>query len=422
MRIFAVFRYKDLRKKIIFILFCFFVFRILANIPIPGIEKEKVSAFFEKNQFFGFLNLFTGGALRNFSIGMLGLGPYITAIIILQLLTFIVPSLERLYKEEGEEGRRKFNQYGRILSFPIASLQAFGMLNFLKREGIFLSSSFLDISSAVLSVAAGSVFLMWLGELISEKGLGNGISLLIFAGIVARTPFYFYQLIKTFTFQKLPSLILFFLLAIFITFGVVLVTEAKRNIPVNYAKRVRGRKIFGGVKTFLPVPLNPAGVIPIIFAISVLIAPSMIGSFFAHSKNPLLKKISDISLNFSQNLFWYSFLYFILVFFFTYFYTAVTFDPKAIAENLQKMGAFIPGVRPGKETENYLSRVLTRILVFGGAFLGLIAISPSFVQKFTGITVFSFLVGGTSLLIIVGVVLETWKILETELQMRGYEK
>jgi len=418
-----IFKIPDLRKKIFFVLGVFIIFRIMANIPIPGIDISKLRDFFAQNQMFGLLNIFTGGALNNFSIVLLGLGPYITATIILQLLTMIFPQLEQLYKEEGEAGRQKFNQYGRILTVPLSALQAFSMIVLFQRQHIIGQMSPEILLISILTVVAGSVFLMWLGELITEKGIGNGISLLIFAGIIAQTPTNIRNLASTGTgvAANIPSYLLFFISSLFIIVGVVLVNEARRNIPVSYAKRVRGMKLYGGVSTYLPLNINPAGVIPIIFAISLMVLPQMAATLFAGLGIPFLANIAQAINNAFQNPWTYGAFYFILIFLFTYFYTAVTFDPKTISSNLQKMGGFIPGIRPGESTANFLKYILNRVLFIGAIFLGIIAVLPSIVQGTTNIHAFKFLVGGTSLLIVVSVVLETMRQVKAQLKMREYD-
>jgi len=419
-KIIQVFKIKDLRNKILFVLGIFAIFRILANVPIPGVNIENLRAFFQQFQMLGILNVFTGGALERFSIVMLGLGPYITAVIILQLLTMIFPKLEELYREGGEEGRAKFEQYGRILSVPLASLQAFGMLTLFSRQGIIAAFPPLTKISAILTITTGSLFLMWLGELISEKGIGNGVSLLIFAGIIADFPRNIGQMIATYEPSMIPSYLGFFGMALIIIAGVTLVNEAKRNIPVSYAKRVRGNRVYGGVSTYLPLNVNPAGVMPIIFALSILTFPPMIANFLGASSG-FLGKAAQLVSNLFKNSSIYGILYFILVFAFTFFYTMITFEPKSISENLQKMGGFIPGIRPGESTAKFLSYVLNRILPIGALFLGFVALAPSIIQGVTKVATFSFLVGGTALLIIVSVVLETVREIKAQLEMREYE-
>jgi len=419
-KLIQIFKIRDLRRKIIFILAVFAVFRLMANIPMPGVNADNLRKFFEQFQMFGLLNVFTGGALDKFSIVMLGLGPYITAVIILQLLTMIFPQLEKMYKEEGEAGRQKFNQYGRMLTVPLAFLQGYGMLALFQRQNVIPHLSPIVLLTSLSTITAGTVFLMWLGELITEKGIGNGVSLLIFAGIIARFPSDVRQMIITWDPARLPSYFLFFTMAVFIIAGVVLISEARRNIPISYAKRVRGMKMYGGVSTYLPMNINPAGVMPIIFALSILLFPGMIANFFAGSGG-MLGSIAKNIADFLQNSWVHGILYFILVGLFTYFYTAVTFDPKAISENLQKMGGFIPGIRPGESTANFIHYILNRVLFIGALFLGAIAVMPSIIGGITGIMVFRFLVGGTSLLIVVAVVLETVQQINAQLQMREYE-
>ena len=401
---------KELRNKILFVLGMFAVFRLMANIPIPGIDIAKIQEFFAMNQFFGMLNLFTGGALDKVSIVMLGLGPYITATIILQLLTMIFPRLEKLYKEEGEQGRQKFNQYARLATPVFAALQSYAMLLFLKSQGLIQGMGGFELITSILAVTGGTVILMWIGELISEKGIGNGVSLLIFAGIVADVPNNIRQAFLTYDPTQLVSYISFVLASILIIGAVVMVNEGRRNVSVSYAKRIRGNKMYGGVSTYLPMSLNPSGVIPIIFAMSLLMLPNMIGTFF---------HIDFLTSLFTNN--WiYGIAYFILVFIFTFVYTAVTFDPKNIATNLQKMGGFIPGVRPGKPTEEYIESILSKLLIIGATFLGTVAITPLIIQGVTGIQQFSFMIGGTALLIIVSVVLDTMKQINAQLEMYEY--
>lgn len=415
-----LFKIKDLRKKILFVLGIFVIFRIMANIPIPGVNAESLRVFFNQFQIFGLLNLFTGGALDRISIVMLGLGPYITSVIILQLLTMVFPQLEQMYKEEGEEGRQKFNQYGRLLTVPLALLQGYAMLSLLARQGVITNLTPGLLFASVLTITAGAVFLMWLGEMISEKGIGDGVSLLIFAGIIADFPNSVRQMVLTYDPSKIPTYILFFVMAIVIIAAVVLVNEARRNISVSYAKRVRGSKVYGGVSTYLPLSINPAGVMPIIFALSILLFPGMIANFFVGTGGMVGSIAQRVTILF-QNPWFYGSLYFILVFGFTFFYTAITFDPGAISKNLQKMGGFIPGIRPGPPTADFLRYILNRILSVGALFLGIIAVMPSVVGALTGMVVFHFFIGGAALLIVVAVILDVMRQVESQLQMREYE-
>ncbi len=419
-KVIQIFKIRDLKNKILFVLGVFAVFRVMANITIPGINAENLRDFFGQFQMFGLLNMFTGGALDNLSIVMLGLGPYITAVIIFQLLTMIFPQLEKMYKEEGEAGRQKFNQYCRIGTVPFAALQGYAMLALFQRQNVIGALSPTLLFTSILTVTAGAVFLMWLGELISEKGIGNGVSLLIFAGIIADLPNNIRQTLVTWEPAHLPSYLLFFGMALLIIAGVVLINEGRRNIPVSYAKRVRGMKMYGGVSTYLPLNVNPAGVIPIIFALSLMLFPSMIANFLGGAGGTVGSIAQSIGVLF-QNPWVYGVLYFVLVVLFTYFYTAVTFDPKAISSNLQKMGGFIPGIRPGTPTANFMYYILNRILLIGALFLGTIAVMPSIVGGITGVMVFQFLIGGTALLIVVSVVLETVRQINAQLQMREYE-
>ncbi len=419
-RIIQIFKIPDLRNRILFVLGVFAVFRLMANIPTPGVNAQNLKNFFDQFQIFGLLNIFSGGGLDQLSIIMLGLGPYITSTIILQLLTMIFPQLEKLYKEEGEAGRQKFNQYGRLLTIPLAILQGYVMIELLARQKVISGLSPLVLISSIATITAGTILMMWLGELISEKGIGNGVSLLIFAGIIASIPSNIRQIIVAWDTAQIPSYLLFFAMSIAIIAGVILITEARRNIPVSYAKRVRGNKIYGGVSTYLPLNVNPAGVIPIIFALSILLFPGMIASFLA-GVGGFVGTSAKVVADLLQNQWVYGTLYFLLIVVFTYFYTAVTFDPKSIAQNLQKMGGFIPGIRPGESTAKFLYYILNRVLLLGAVSLGIIALMPNVVGGLTGITNFEFLIGGTSLLILVSVVLETMRQVKSQLEMRDYE-
>jgi len=419
-RVIQIFKIPDLRDKILFVLGVFAIFRIMANIPIPGINPENLKEFFNQFQIFGLLNIFTGGALDRLSIVMLGLGPYITATIIFQLLTMIFPQLEELYKEEGEAGRQKFNQYARIATVPLAMLQAYAMLSLFQRREVIGSLPPTLMFSSIITITAGTFLLMWLGELVSEKGIGNGVSLLIFAGIAADFPNNIFQIIVNWDPSQLPSYLIFFLMAFFIITGVVVVNEGRRNIPVSYAKRIRGRRVYGGATTYLPLNINPAGVMPIIFALSILLLPSMVANFLSGTGG-MVGTIAQKIGAFFEDPWVYGGLYFTLVCAFTYFYTAITFDPETIADNLKKMGGFIPGIRPGVSTAQFLFYVLNRVLPFGALFLGIIAIMPSVIGRVTGIMTFQFLIGGTSLLIVVSVILETMSQINAQLQMREYE-
>lgn len=409
----------DLRKKILFILAILAVFRIAAAIPVPGVDPLRLKAFLAGNQFFGLFNVFSGGVLDNLSIVMLGVGPYITASIIMQLLTMIVPRLKEIYQEEGEAGRSRFNQYSRYLSLPLAFLQAYGLLVLLIRQQVIPPLDFFGFVSNIIVVSAGTFFLVWLGELITEKGLGNGVSFLIFAGIVSGLPSAIQQEIFTFSAEKLPALLAFVAVSVAVIAGVVVVSEGQRNVPVSYAKRIRGMRVYGGVSTHLPLRVNQAGVIPIIFAVSLILFPGLIGSFLAGVPNDVVQRISGFLVGVFNNQLIYGVFYFLLVFMFTYFYTAVTFDPQSIADNVQKQGGFILGIRPGRPTAEYLARIISRITLAGGLFLGVVAVLPLLVQAGFGIR--SLSIGGTALLIVVSVVLETIKQIDAQLAMREYE-
>ncbi|MEK7603898.1 MAG: preprotein translocase subunit SecY [Patescibacteria group bacterium] len=408
----------DLRNRVFFILGILVVFRLISNIPIPAVDSSQLRDFFAQNQFFGLISAFTGGSLGALSIGMLGLGPYITASIIMQLLTMIFPSLEQMYKYEGEAGRMRFNQYSRLLTVPLAALQGYGFLILLSRQNVIGSLGVMEWISAISVIIAGSVFLMWLGELITEKNLGNGVSILILAGIVAGLPGALRQTIFAYDQSQLITYIGFIVVALAVIVGVVYITEAQRNIPINYARRIRGMKTYGGVSTYLPMRVNNAGVIPIIFALSILLFPGMIASFLSGSKIDLVARVATFVNNIVQSNTWYSIFYFLLVVLFTYFYTAVTFDPKSISENIQKQGGYIPGIRPGPMTAQFLGYLLNRVTLVGAIFLGLIAILPNIVQSITGIT--SFTLGGTSILIVVSVALEIMKQMDAQLSMYEY--
>jgi len=409
---------KVLRNRIIFVLGSLVIFRVLANIPIPGIDALALEQFFGNNQFLGLLNIFSGGGLSNLSIVMLGVAPYITASIIMQLLTIMSPKLKAMYQEEGEAGRRKFSQYSRLISIPLAVIQGFGFLVLLQRNGVISQLSGLDLVTNIILVTAGSVLLMWVGELISEFGIGNGVSLIIFAGIIAGLPTTVRQLLFTFTPDQIPLYLGFLVVALLIIFGVVIVTEAERPIPITYARQVRGNKVYGGVSTYLPLRVNQAGVIPIIFALSILLFPQMIVNFLVNVDNQIIATISAFILNILNNSWFYASTYFILVFVFTYFYTAITFDPTTISKNLQRSGAFVPGVRPGRSTAEYLNKVLTRLTLFGALFLGVIAVLPLIMQGVTGIV--SFTIGGTALLIVVSVLIDLIKKIDAQVTMREY--
>jgi preprotein translocase subunit SecY len=413
-----VFEDESLRSRIFFVLGALVVFRILAAIPTPGVDAIQLEAFLSNNQFFGLLNIFSGGGFSNLSIVMLGVGPYITASIVMQLMTILVPRLKEMYQEEGDAGRQRFSQYSRYLSVPLAFLQAFAFVLLLQQNGIMPALSLLGLITNVFVIAGGSVLLMWIGELISEYGIGNGVSLIIFAGIVSALPSTIAQTIFSFDISQLPAYLGFIGAGIAIMAGVVYITEAERPIPVTYARRVRGMKVLGGVSTYLPLRVNQAGVIPIIFALSFLLFPQMIATFMQRIDVSWVQAAATGVVNGLANQWIYGALYFFLVVVFTYFYTAITFEPNQIAKNLQKSGAFIPGVRPGNTTAEYLGNIITRITLVGALFLGFLAVLPIILQGITGITALT--IGGTALLIAVSVVLDLVKKIDAQTSIREY--
>lgn len=419
-KILQVWKIKDLRNSLLFIAALLIVFRIAAHIPIPGINQEALQQLFASNQLLGIMNVLSGSSMENFSLVAMGVAPYITASIILQLLTMIIPKLEALSKE-GEAGRKKINQWTRMLSIPLAALQGYGLIAILRQSSgaIFGDLGAWELTSILVTLTAGTVFLMWLGELISEKNIGNGISLIIFAGIVAGLPSIVQQTIFVFDRSQLLTFIMFGVIAVITIVGVIIITEGQRNVPVSYAKRVRGQKMYGGVNTHLPLRVNMAGVIPIIFAISIILFPPMVAQFFLTAKTAWLVSAAEWTIAFFQDQLAYGIMYFVLVFGFTFFYTEVVFHPDQIAENLQKQGGFIPGIRPGRHTMEYLKNTTYRIILAGALFLGVIAVLPLILQGFTGFT--QLAIGGTSLLIVVSVVIETFKKIESQLTMRDYE-
>ncbi|PIU33113.1 preprotein translocase subunit SecY [Candidatus Woesebacteria bacterium CG_4_10_14_0_2_um_filter_39_14] len=417
--IFNAWKIPELRKRILFTAFIFVIFRLAAHIPVPAVNIAALKDLFARNQLLGLLDIFSGGTLANFSIMALGLNPYINSSIIFQLLTMAIPKLEALQKE-GEYGRKKINQYTRVLTVPLAALQSFGMYALLRNQQIISQLDPLRIGALVVTMTAGTIFLMWLGELISEKGIGNGISMLIFAGIVGRFPVSFGQTIAVFNPENFFNLIIFIVMSLAVIAGIVFINEAARKIRIQYARRISGQKMYGGQSTYLPLRINQAGVIPIIFAVSLVLLPSMLGNFLQGVPNPFLANFATGLANFFRpNGVAYNLIYFVLVIGFTYFYTAVVFNPQKIAEEIKKYGGFIPGIRPGEPTAFYLNKILNRITLVGAIFLGLIAILPSIAQGLTGIATMS--IGGTGILIVVSVILETTKQLESMMVMRSYE-
>jgi preprotein translocase subunit SecY len=416
------FKVKDLRKKILFTLAALVVFRFAAHIPLPGVDNQALKQLFAGNQLLGLLDIFSGGTLANFSILALGLNPYINASIIFQLLTMVVPQLEELSKE-GAYGRERLNQYTRWATVPIAIIQSLGIITLLRRQSppIVTTLDPLSLVAMVVTVTAGTIFVMWLGELITEYGIGNGISLLIFAGIVGRLPIGVFQTLSIAeTFDPMHILV-FVVMSLLVIAGIAYVNEASRQIPISYARRIRGGKNVGGGNTYLPLRVNQAGVIPIIFAVSLVLLPSMVGQFLVSTANlDLIQFGQTLTRFFNPASLGYNLTYFFLVVIFTYFYTAVTFNPQKIAEEIKKHGGFIPGIRPGQPTSSYLNRILSRITLAGALFLGVIAILPSIALGLTQVSTMT--IGGTGILIVVSVILETSKSLQAQLVMRDYDK
>jgi preprotein translocase subunit SecY len=415
----AIFSDRGLRNRIFFVIFILAITRFLAVIPIPEIDATALASLLKSNSFFGLLNILSGGGIASFSIVMLGVGPYITASIIMQLSTVLSPRLKEMYQEEGDAGRRRFVQYGRIISLPLAVMQGFALLTLLVRKDVLPAMTHVEMASNLIIITAGTMLMMWLGEQINERGIGNGVSLIIFAGIVAAIPQKLGQYMLTFDVSQIPTLVGIIVLVLAVISGIVFVTEAERPVPVTYARQTRMGASNGlGASTYLPLRLNQAGVVPIIFAISILIFPQLIAQLFATSSNSALQDLARTLNQLVANQWIYGTVYFILVVSFTYFYTAVTFDPERTAENLQKNGAFIPGFRPGTATAEHIGYILARITFFGAVFLGIVAVLPVVVQAITGLTAVQ--VGGTSLLIAVSVILDVIKKIDAQLSMKEY--
>lgn len=409
---------KFIRRKIIFVLFILAVFRLLAIIPIPGVDTFRLQGFLEDNQFLNLLNIFSGGGLSALSIVMMGVGPYITGSIIMQLLTLMSPRLKSMYQEEGTAGRMKFSQYGRILTVPLAMIQGYALITILGQQGIVKALSSFEMAIALIVTTAGSLLLTWLGELISEKGVGNGVSVIIFAGIVVSLPAHIRQLIFTYDQTQLLSYIGFLIVGILLIAGVVYITEAERLLPITHARQARAGGVMSSSSSYLPLRINMAGVMPVIFALSILMFPQVISQFFAASANPTLQSIAQSIAWFLQTTWLYSIVYFVLVFLFTYFYTAVTFDPESVATNLQKNGAFVPGIRPGASTTEYIGKIVSRVTLIGAVFLGIIAVLPVIMRQITGIS--SLAIGGTAVLIVVSVIIDILKKVDGQVSMRQY--
>jgi preprotein translocase subunit SecY len=416
------FRAPDIRRRILYVLGILIVFRLLAHVPVPGVDKEQLETFFQGNPLFGLLDLFSGGGLSNFSVVGLGVNPYINASIIMQLMTGVVPSLQALSRE-GEYGRNKINQYTRYLSVPMALLQSFGFLALLRSQDVIPAEVGFGLSNPVTltqiaTLTAGSVALMWLGELITEKGIGNGISFIIFAGIVSQAPAALQNFLQA---PNPTSLVVFAIIGLLAVTVIIYIQEGQRRIPIQYASRVRGRRMYQGGQTFLPLRVNQAGVIPIIFAVSILLFPQQIASYFVNSDIAVVSQVAQGIVSFFNSTSpAYVTLYFLLTMGFTYFYTAFTFKPDETAEQLRKNGGFIPGIRPGRPTQDYLAKVVFRITLAGAIFLATVAVAPAIAGMFFP-ELANVALGGTGLLIVVSVVVETMKQIEAQLMMRNYE-
>lgn len=405
-------------NRLLFIVGALFVFRALSTIPIPGVDHAVLQQFFANNQFLGLLNIFSGGGLANLSIIMLGVGPFITASIIMQLLTVMSPKIKSMHTEEGEAGRAKFTQYSRLLTLPLGILQGYGFLTLLQSQGVIANLSTFAFVTNIILIVAGSILLMWIGELVTEYGIGNGVSIIIFAGIVATLPATVSQLAFGYTAAQLPLYIGFALLTLGVLYSVVIMTEAERPVPITYAKQSRGGVTYGGTSSYLPLRLNQAGVIPIIFAMSILLFPQMLLNVLSSFNVSGAAHWSEAILVFFNNQALYAAVYFVLVILFAFFYTAVTFDPESVAKNLQRNGSFVPGLRPGAATAEYLGGLITRLTLVGAGFLGLVAVLPLGLQMATGIAALA--IGGTALLIVVSVVLDLLRRVDAQVSMREY--
>jgi preprotein translocase subunit SecY len=414
-----IWRLPDLRRRVVATIIILGVFRIVSHIPIPGVDTASLRKLFSANPFLGLFDLFSGGALQNFSVASLGLNPYINASIIMQLLTMVYPKLEELSKE-GEYGREKINQYTRFLTLPLTLLQAYATYFLLSSQGVVSKLAPLSLITLIVSLSAGTLFLMWLGELLTEGGIGNGISMLIFAGIVANFPTSLGRTLLSTTAEGFSGVAIFGLLGLIVIAGVVFINEAVRQVPVEYARRTRSGKSLGTTPSYLPLRVNQAGVIPIIFAISFVLLPTLVAQYLKGVSNARALEVSNFLVNlFSPSSVFYNVFYFLLVVAFTYFYTAVTFNPEKISEDIKKYGGFIPGIRPGRATADYLGKIIQRITLAGALFLGLMAVLPTLAQNLTRVTAFSL--GGTSILIVVSVVLETLKQVKSQIDTRSYE-
>lgn len=410
----------QLKRKALFTLFIFFVFRLFSFLPVSVINLEKLRGLFQNNQFLSLLDIFSGGTLLNFSVMALGINPYINASIIFQLLTVVVPQFEELSKE-GEYGRFKINQYTRMMTLPLTVLQSVGIYFLLKQNNVVGALAPLEFFALISTLVAGTFILVWFGELISEFGLGNGVNLIIMVGILSRLPVAIQRLFGTVTADQTFNVLIFLALTVLVVASVVYVNEAVRRVPVYYARRVKGNRMYQAATNYLPLKLNQAGVLPIIFAVSFVLFPQLIGNFLSTSSNVIVAKYAaNVASFFNPQGFIYNALYFLLVVGFTFFYTIVVFSPQKIAEEIQKNGGFIPGIRPGKGTEEYLTKTMYRLTSMGALFLGLVAILPAIMSKVTGVQ--NLVVGGTGVLIVVTGTLELFKTLDAQLLMKSYDK
>lgn len=414
-----IWRTREVRESILFVLLAVTIFRVAAHIPVPGIDTQNLSALLAGNQFLGLLNVFAGGTLETFSVVALGVAPYITASIIFQLLGMIFPSVEEMQKEE--QGRQKINRWTRLATVPLALLQAYTLTKLISQQGaafgVNISLTGFEWVTALISMVAGTIFLMWLGELISERKIGNGTSIMIFAGILAGLPAFLGNIIATYTSSQLVDVIILAVLALATIVGVVVISEGQRNIPVQYA---RGARIGSTkVQSHLPLRVNMVGMIPIIFALSIIVLPPLVAQFFLDARTQALRDLAASTIALFSNQTFYGIFYFVLVIAFTFFYASIVFRPERVAENLQKQGGFIPGIRPGQQTADYFQWVVNRLLLTGAVFLGVIAVLPVFVQQISGNT--NLVVGGSSVIIVVSVVIDIIKQIESQMTMRQYE-
>ena len=418
-RFFQLFKVPDLRKKVLIVAGLLVAYRVLAAVPIPGVDAARLQNYFGSSQLFGFLSFFSGGGLSNLSLVMLGVGPYITSTIIMQLLTIVFPRLKEMYYEEGARGQAKFNQWSRLITVPLGLVQAYGFLTLLISQGVIDRPDPFNFARNIIVITCGSMIALWLGELITEQKVGNGISLIILAGILARLPSAAATAFATFAPGLVVTYVGYAAIAVLLIAGIVYLNEGERKIPVAYARRVRGNKLYGGAQSYLPLKVNQAGMIPLIFAISVLLFPQFLAQVVTVFSVNLGLKVAAFAAAFLANQLAYGIVYFLLVFLFTYFYTAITFNPEEVAKNLQQSGGFVPGIRPGENTSKFFSGVINRITLWGAVGLGLVAVLPILVQRITGVATLT--ISGTAILIVVAVALETMRQVDSQLTMREYE-